>query len=149
MVDRFAAGHAAVVAAHAGGRNAFENATLVAGFAGDFDVHAFKRKAGDLVVEILVNLEIRVRCFGQGASGKNGHDEPERRDKCHGHLQKTFCSAVQQVSIYRQQNCRPQTKFNLSLNVSENYVNRSPLAYAHAESHTDRNRFKMTGLTAS
>ena len=71
MVDGFAAGHAAVVTAGAGGRDAFENATLMAGFAVDLDVHALQWKARDLMVEVLVNLERNVGGFGPGARRKN------------------------------------------------------------------------------
>lgn len=57
MVQVLALGHVAVVAAGAIPRRALEDGTLVAGFAGYPDVHAFQWKPRGLVVEILVNLE--------------------------------------------------------------------------------------------
>ena len=57
MLKVFALGDAAIVATEAGGGCSLEDATLVAGFAGDLDMHAFQGKARCLMVEVLVHLE--------------------------------------------------------------------------------------------
>lgn len=57
MIDRLALRQGFIVTADTGGRRAFENATIVAGFAGYFYMLARKGKARGLVVEILVNLD--------------------------------------------------------------------------------------------
>jgi hypothetical protein len=51
MIIGFAFGHIAIVAAGAGGGHAFENATGMAGFTGDFNVRAFQRELCEFVVE--------------------------------------------------------------------------------------------------
>jgi len=57
MLKILALGDAAIVATEAGDGCALENAALVAGFAGDLDMHAFQGKARVLMVEVLVHLE--------------------------------------------------------------------------------------------
>jgi len=77
MGERFALGHCVVVAAHACRRHALENAALVAGFAGDLNVHALQREARGLVVEILIDFESRVGRRGHRLGWRGG-----RLDRC-------------------------------------------------------------------
>ena len=111
MVDGFALGHSIIVAADAGRRRAFENATFVAGFAIHLNVRTFQRHARVAMIKILVNLESSVSgLLGGGRIGCEGENKPQARDKSHEHTQENFCSAVQQ-SIMFSTVCRPYQRF--------------------------------------
>ncbi len=127
VIDRLALGHAVVVAADTSDRCSLENTTLVACFAGDSDVLAFKRKARGLVIEILVNLDADARCrrcrlsLRCGRQGDQRQDKPKARDKSHEAAQTNLCSAAQILSNW----FRKTSPFKVALDLhteSENAV---------------------------
>ena len=86
MLCRFTIRHAAIVAADTSGGHTLENATFMAGFAGDTRVGTNQGKPGKLVVEGLINLGNRIDRF----RGSRQARERKRRENYHGHLQQLY-----------------------------------------------------------